>query len=118
VYLVFANVYDFTDADGAEDMASCAGAEWIGLSEPLRSSIFQSIVADAEEEFMSIAVDTQTDMVFLGENFCGHGYNYENEAGRCYRGPDAELWLDLTCEHPSDLGHAAIAEMMLATIEE
>jgi hypothetical protein len=75
-------------------------------------------MAEAQEEYVSIAVDTQTDMVFLGEQFCGHGYNDDDTSGRCYRADDPELWLDLTCEHPNEQGHAAIAEAMLAVIDE
>lgn len=116
-WLVFANTYDFTDPDGAMDMAMCPGAQLIGLDAPLEDPIFQDILAEAQEEYMSIAVDTQSDLVFLGEGFCGHGYN-DDATDRCYRGASYELWLDFTCMHPNDLGHAAIAEMMRATIVE
>jgi len=70
------------------------------------------------EEFMSIAVDTRTDMLFLLESFCGHGYNHDNPNSRCYRGPDAELWFDLTCIHPNPTGHRAIADMMMSVVRE
>ena len=70
------------------------------------------------EEFMSISVDNDTDMLFLLENFCGHGYNRDDPGGRCYRGPDAELWFDLTCIHPNPTGHQVIADMFMSVILE
>jgi len=70
------------------------------------------------EEFMSISVDNDTDMLFLLENFCGHGYNRDDPLGRCYRGPDAELWFDLTCIHPNVRGHETIADMFLDVVNE
>jgi hypothetical protein len=117
-FLVFANTYDFTDLDAAEDMALCPGAELIGMTAPLEDPVLWDILRSSQEEFMSIAVDTQTDMIFLGEQFCGHGYANAEPGGRCYRGPDTDLWLDLTCMHPDDLGHAAIADMVLGVVDE
>ena len=76
------------------------------------------MVVWAMEEFMSVAVDTQTDMMFLLEHFCGHGYQRDDPNGRCYRGPDAELWFDLTCIHPNATGHTAMAEMFTDIIVE
>ena len=67
---------------------------------------------------MSIAVDTGTDMLILLETFCGHGFNYDDPDGRCYRGPDAELWFDLTCIHPNPIGHAVIADMFFNVVQE
>ena len=45
-------------------------------------------------------------MLFLLATVYGHGFNYEDASGRCYPGEDAELWLDMTCIHPSAAGHA------------
>jgi lysophospholipase L1-like esterase len=118
VYVLFANTYDFTDGNGAEDMGLCPGAELIGLDEPLYEPLLWDILGEAQEEYLSIAVDTQSDLAFLGEQFCGHGYNSDDIGGRCYRGPGAALYLDYTCMHPSTEGHAAIADMMLAIIDE
>lgn len=118
VYVVLANTYDFSDPHGAEDMARCEGAELIGMSPRLRDPVFQSIIADAQREYLEIAIDTGTDLLFLGEMFCGHGYARDDTTHRCYRGPSAELYLDLTCEHPSADGHAALTEGFLAVIDE
>lgn len=118
VYVVFANTYDFTDHDGAMDMATCEGAQLIGMDRPLTDPVLQDILATAQEEHLSIAVDTQTDMIFLGETFCGHGYNAADPSSRCYRGPGADLWLDFTCEHPNAGGHDAIRDMVMAVIDE
>lgn len=35
----------------------------------------------------------------MGESFCGHGHMFDNPEGRCYRGPDTDLWLGITCMH-------------------
>ena len=70
------------------------------------------------EEYMRIAVQSGADMVFLGEQSCGYGALYDEPTGRCYRGADAELWLDLTCMHPSAAGHAGIADLFMAVIDE
>jgi lysophospholipase L1-like esterase len=117
-YVVFANTYDLTDPHGAEDVARCDGARLIGMDDPLRDPIVQSILADAQEAYVQLAVETGTDVVFLGEAFCGHGYAAGDPGGRCYRGPDAELWLDLTCEHPNGRGHDALTEAFLAVVDE
>jgi len=117
-YLVFANTFDFSDLDAAEDFAMCPGAELIGMDAALENPVLNDISRAAQEEFMSIAVDTQTDMVFMGEAFCGRGYGYESKDLRCYRGPDQELWMDVTCMHPSGAGHGGIAELVLSVVEE
>ena len=118
VYLVFANTYDFTDPDAAEDMARCDGARLLGLDDPLRDPLLQSVLADAQEEYVRIATETGTDLVFLGEAFCGHGHNRDDPDSRCYRGPNAPLYYDLTCEHPNTEGHDAITDLFLTTIGE
>lgn len=118
VYVVFADTYDFTDPDGADDMARCDGARLIGMDDALRDPVIQDILGRAQEEYVHIATDTQTDVVFLGEAFCGHGYDRDDATSRCYRGADSELWLDLTCEHPSPEGHDALAELFEAVIAE
>lgn len=118
VYLVFANTYDFTDSVAAAEVSDCPGAQLIGLDAPLQNPITWSILADAQETYLRTAVETGTDMVFLGEGFCGHGYNADDTTSRCYRGDDNALWLDVTCEHPNDAGHAGIADMFLSVIDE
>jgi hypothetical protein len=57
-------------------------------------------------------------MVFMLEHFCGHGFRRDDPAGRCYRGPDADLWFDLTCIHPNPTGHQMLSDMFMAVVEE
>ena len=116
VYVVFSNLYEFTDATG--DTGSCPTAGLAGYGEAVTDPALEEMVIWSMEQFMSIAVDTDSDMLFLLETFCGHGFNYEDSNGRCYRGPNAELWFDLTCIHPNELGHAAMTDMFMAVVEE
>lgn len=118
VYVVFGNTYEFTDTDSGNDLASCPGANLIGMDTALIDPDFVAMATWMAGEYMRIAVETKTDMVFFGELTCGHGHMNTNPAGRCYRGPGASLWLDITCMHPSAAGHAGIADMFLATIAE
>ena len=74
-----------------------------------------AVVALRGKELAELVVGA--DMVFMLETFCGHGFNRDLEDGRCYRGPDADLWFDLSCIHPNPTGHAATAEMFLSVIE-
>jgi lysophospholipase L1-like esterase len=116
MFVVFANIFEFTDGMGNVD--TCPGAASLGYVYDLSAPELVEMIRYYEEEYMRIAVDTQADMVFMGEGFCGHGYNADDPTGPCYREDDRELWFDLTCFHPNDLGHAGIAEMMLSTVDE
>ena len=116
MFVVFANVYEFTDGMGNVD--ACPGAESLGYKYDLAAPELVEMIRYYEEQFMKIAVDAQADMTFMDEAFCGHGYNAEDSTGPCYRTDNRDLWFDLTCFHPNDLGHAAIAEMMLSTVDE
>jgi hypothetical protein len=115
VYVIFTNLYEYTDGTG--DVESCWAAELAGY-ESITDPALEEMVIWSMEEFMSIAVDTDTDMLFLLEAFCGHGFNYDDATGRCYRGSDAELWFDLTCIHPNEKGHQAISEMFYDVVME
>ena len=57
-------------------------------------------------------------MTFLLEDFCGHGFENENPAAPCYRGPNTPQWFDLTCIHPNPAGHDHISEMFMAVVNE
>ncbi len=116
VRIVYANVYEFTDATG--DVTSCPTAGLAGYGEAITDPALEEMVVWSMEQYMSIAVDTDSDMLFLLETFCGHGFNYDDPDGRCYRGDEAELWFDLTCIHPNPTGHAKIAEMFKAVVDE
>ena len=66
---------------------------------------------------MKTAVDLQADMVFLLEHFCGHGYMRDDPTLQCYRGPNTELWFDLTCIHPTPNGHGQVANLFQEVID-
>lgn len=117
VYVIFATTYDFTDHDGAMDMASCDGAQLINMDAPLMEPITWDILGEAQETYVRTAVETGTDLIFMGEAFCGHGWDAGNPASRCYR-PAGGVWTDLTCEHPNAAGHDAIFDMFMAVIRE
>ena len=71
------------------------------------------------EQMVAAAVETQTDAVFMLENFCGHGFYTDDPNNECYRGPEAaELWFDPTCIHPNEAGHAALAGLFMDIVEE
>jgi len=107
------NNYEYTD--GTENMASCLiamfaiGAEWPQGRE---------IAIYFNEQYMRIAVETGTDMIFLLEHFCGHGWCNEDTEGQCYDPDDNERWLDFTCIHPNPAGHLQIANMFISVVDE
>ncbi len=115
VYVIMTNLYEYTDGTG--DVEACPAAALAGMTNVSDPELPEMVVW-AMEEYMSIAVDTDTDMLFLLEQFCGHGYNRDDPNGPCYRGPDAELWFDLTCIHPNSRGHEVMAEMFLSVVQE
>jgi len=112
VFVVFANVYEYTD--GTAQLDSCPGASLIGFTGEYLDGA--GALAHLEEQMMKVAVDTNTDLVFMLEEFCGHGYK-RDESGTCDRGPDAELWFDLTCIHPTPAGHHALANLFDTVID-
>jgi lysophospholipase L1-like esterase len=117
VYIVFSNMFEFTDATG--DVTSCPAAGVAGFDEPWANpSELEHLVIWANEQYMRIAVDTGTDMIFMLEHFCGHGYHHDDPGNRCYRGPTAERWFDLTCIHPNPVGHSVIADMFMSVVLE
>ncbi len=114
-FVIMANLYEFTDGTGI--LSSCPGAALLGYSDSPDPELFE-MVAWAMEEYVSISVDHQTDVLFLLEAFCGHGYMRDDPTSPCYQGPGAELWFDLTCIHPNPAGHTAIAELFRDVILE
>lgn len=114
VFVIFANMYEFTDATG--DVSSCPAAGLAGFDAPWPDA--EPLVIWANEQYMQIAVETGTDMIFLLENFCGHGYHNDDPNSRCYRGPNTERWFDLTCIHPTPTGHGVIADMFMSVVLE
>jgi lysophospholipase L1-like esterase len=114
--VVFTNLYEFTDGTG--DTPSCPGAALAGFEEPITDPALAEMVVQATEEYGRIAADTGTDLVFLLETFCGHGFHHDDPEARCYLGPDADLWFDFTCIHPNPDGHEQIADMFEAVITD
>lgn len=113
VDIIMANVYEFTDTTG--NLSACDLAENFGIAGEVESVVLASQTLN--NAWASVAVDTQTDMLFMNENFCGHGFAKDDPDGPCYRGPGQDLYFDPTCIHPSTEGHAAIAQMFLDVID-
>lgn len=117
VYVVFANIYEFTD--GTADVMSCDVSGLAGFDQPVPNPAeLTELILWANEQYMSIAVDTQTDMLFLLETFCGHGFGNEDPTSPCYRGPGTPRWFDLTCIHPNPEGHGVIADEFMSIVSE
>jgi lysophospholipase L1-like esterase len=119
-FVVFANPYEFTD--GSSKVTACPAAPLAGIKEWQNPAVLEDIVIWINEQYMKAAVETNSDMIWMLEHFCGHGYvatgPNADVNNRCYRGPDAKLYFDETCIHPSEAGHDAIFEMFKATIFE
>ncbi|MGM0559386.1 MAG: SGNH/GDSL hydrolase family protein [Myxococcota bacterium] len=113
VSVVYANVYEYTDATGNLD--SCRLAAVAGLSGQWDEGL--EIYGYLESEYMRLAVERGFDMLFLEEMFCGHGWNRDDEAGPCYENR-GELWMSSDCIHPNEAGHAAIADGFMSVITE
>ncbi len=107
VDVVLTNVYEYTDTSG--DLLSCPAASLAGFKSNWPQGA--PAIVHFQEQIMKVVVDTKIDMVFLLEHFCGHGYRRTDPSLQCYRGPNAELWFDLTCIHPNPAGHQQIANL-------
>ena len=117
VFVVFANMYEFTDGTG--EVQACDVSMLAGFADPVPSpELLADMVIWANEQFVDIAVDTGTDVVFLLEEFCGHGFNAADPTAPCYRGPGNANWFDLTCIHPNPTGHGHIRDMFMAVVDE
>jgi lysophospholipase L1-like esterase len=116
VDVVFSNNYEFTDGTG--DVNSCPAAGLAGIQPWTNHAAQVSLVVWTEEQYMKVAVDTKSDMIFLLEDFCGHGYHKDDPMALCYRGPGQALWFDTTCIHPNADGHTELANLFYKTIAE
>lgn len=112
--LYFSNLYEYTDGTG--DTTSCDLAGLTGLDEPITDPALEEMTLWATREYLEAANAYGADMIFLLENFCGHGFHYDDPESRCYLGPDAELWFDNTCLHPNPTGHQVISEMFYSVM--
>jgi lysophospholipase L1-like esterase len=117
IYVVFANMFEFTDGTGDVTACPAAGLAGFGAEWDDPDALAQMVIW-ANEQYMSIATETGTDMIFLLEGFCGHGWNNDNPAAPCYRGPGTGRWFDLSCIHPNPEGHHQIANMFMAVVME
>ena len=117
VFVIFANIYEFSDGTG--DVQSCDISDLVGFDEPLPvpEQLVEMLVW-ANEQYLRIAVESGTDMIFMAEAFCGHGFNHDDPTSPCYRGPETDRWFDLTCIHPNPTGHGELANMFLAVVNE
>jgi hypothetical protein len=111
VRVVYANVYEFTDATGLLDGCRLLAAS--GLSGTWLDGL--EVYARLETGYAQAAVDAGTDVMFLEELFCGHGFNRDDPTGPCYE-RRGELWLSNDCIHPNATGHAQIADAFWAII--
>ena len=110
-------MFEFTDATG--DVSSCPAAGAAGFDEAWDDQqALEDLVVWANEQFVEIAVSSGSDVIFMLEHFCGHGYHNDDPMSRCYRGPNTERWFDLSCIHPNPAGHTVIADMFMAVVEE
>lgn len=117
IFVTFANVYEFTDGTG--DVTSCPAAGLGGFDKPWENpDDLKDLVIWANEQYLDIAVETGTDMVFMLENFCGHGFKAGDPMAPCYRGPGQQNYFDLTCIHPTPKGHDVITDLFTAVIDE
>ena len=117
VFVVFSNIYEFTDGTG--DLMSCPAAGLGGFDKPWEDpELLKQLVLWINEQVMDIAVSTQTDMIFMLENFCGHGFKAGDATGPCYRGPNNPNYFDLSCIHPTPAGHDVIKDLFTAVIDE
>lgn len=112
VLVVFANVYEYSDT--TVDLLSCPAASTAGFDQNWENpQDLADLMFWLNEQYLDIAVQTGTDVVFMAEQFCGHGFFNEDPDNVCYRGAGAERWFDLTCIHPTPAGHEALAELFL-----
>ena len=116
ISVVYANLYEFTDATG--DAAACPLSEVVSLNVDIDDPILEEITIWIEKEYREIGKEHGFDMLFLMENFCGHGFHHDNPESRCYLGPDAERWFDNTCLHPTPKGHEVISDMFFSVIDQ
>jgi hypothetical protein len=119
VDVVLASPFEFTDGTGRAD--ACPGAEAAGFAEPWEQPARrEDMVIWLLEQYMALTVEFGADLVFMFENFCGHGFVATgadaDRSAPCYRGPGAALWFDVTCIHPSPAGHRALADQFFQTI--
>jgi lysophospholipase L1-like esterase len=115
VFVVNAHVFEFTDYTA--EVLSCPTASIAGFNaNPPNTDLLLGALNLINEEYVQIAADTGTDVAFMFETMCGHGFYAGQSDNVCFRGADAQNWFDGTCIHPTPTGHASVAEMFLSVI--
>jgi lysophospholipase L1-like esterase len=115
VFIIFNTLHEYTDATG--DTTSCLVGSQAYQPWPNPQDL-RDLIIWLNEQYVSIAVEKQVDLVFMLENFCGHGFHNTDPAAPCYRGPNTARWLDDTCIHPNATGHAELAKLFERVIAE
>jgi lysophospholipase L1-like esterase len=110
--VVYANVYEYTDATG--DLGVCETASILGFDYDVPG--LRAAYVTMNEGWVRVAVEHGFDVVFLLEHFCGHGFLAGDPENECFRGADAEVWFDGTCIHPNPTGHQVIADLFTAVV--
>lgn len=117
INVVFANNYEFTD--GTANVQTCDVSGLAGFDKPVPApEQLKAIIVWINEQYMAVAKEFNADMIFLLEEFCGHGFEKDNPQAPCYRGPGMPQWFDLTCIHPNPAGHDHITDMFMAVVNE
>ncbi|MCH9683289.1 MAG: SGNH/GDSL hydrolase family protein [Deltaproteobacteria bacterium] len=117
IFVVNANVYEYTDY--TLDVLSCPSAGLAGFdANPKTPDVLLGSLNLINEEYARISEQTGTDMVFMFESFCGHGFHADDPNNVCYRGPGSANWFDFTCIHPTPVGHGALAQSFIDVIAE
>ena len=115
-HVVFANVYEFTDGTAQVESCQLSGLAGFDPIDSLGDALL--VIGWIEDQYARIAKETGSDMIFMFEEFQGHGFLHDDPTAPGYRGPGNDNWFDLTCIHPTPTGHGVIADMFLATIAE
>jgi hypothetical protein len=113
-YVAYSDVYEFTDTSGNMDSCQLAGIAGFKGTWPEGAAVLTHI----NEQYMKIAVDTGSDMIFMEESFCGHGFQRDNTALQCYRGPNTPVYFDLSCYHPNAEGAGVVAGLFYDVISQ
>ena len=102
VYIVLANIYDFTDGQG--DFATVKCGPGANVSTAMDTMVFNGWNGVAAASLAKVG-GTLYDM---HANFMGHGYNNADKA---------QVWYDSnSCIHPNALGHDAIRKSIYTVV--
>ncbi len=115
--VLFGTPFEYTDWSG--DITSCAAAPASGVapvSDPDKIALLKEIFDWLSVSYLGVAERQGADVAFLLEAMCGHGFRRDDPSLPCYRGPDAERFLDLTCIHPNVRGHQELVARFSALV--